>query len=67
MSATRGQQLEAPRAWSQPMLVVYPHGMRAAFDPRGRFFHPGDTLNGYVVDRLEREGDRVLAHLRTRP
>jgi hypothetical protein len=48
------------------MLLLYPHGMKAFFDPRGRFVRPGDLVNGYVIDRFEREGDEILAVLRYR-
>ena len=46
------------------MLLVYPHGMTAQFDPRGRYLRPGDLLNGYVLDRFEVEDGVVLAVLR---
>jgi hypothetical protein len=46
------------------MLLRYPHGMEAFFVPRGRFVRAGDLVNGYVVDRLEREGETVVAVLR---
>ena len=55
---------EPPPAWREPMVLVYPHGVTARFDPAGRFFRPGDLLNGYVVDRFEIEGETVLTHLR---
>ena len=55
---------EAPRAWREPMLLVYPNGATARFDPRNRFFRAGDVLNGYVVDRFEVDGEAVLAFLR---
>ncbi len=55
-----------PRAWNERMLLVYPHGMRATFDPRGRFVRAGDLVNGYVVDRFEHEGETVVAVLRYR-
>jgi len=48
------------------MRLVYPNGATAHFDPRNRFFRPGDLLNGYVIDRFEceDEGEGVLAFLR---
>jgi len=46
------------------MQLVYPNGGSAHFDPRDRFFRPGDVLNGYVIDRFEVEGETVLAFLR---
>jgi hypothetical protein len=56
--------LDPPLAWREPMLLVYPNAVTARFDPRDRFFRPGDVLNGYVIDRFEVEGELVLAHLR---
>ena len=53
-----------PCAYREPMLLVYPHGMAAEFDPRGRYLRPGDLVNGYVLDRFEVEGERILAVLR---
>jgi hypothetical protein len=50
-------------AWRERLVLLYPHGMKAFFDPRGRFVKPGDRLNGYVVDRFEVEGDEVVAIL----
>jgi hypothetical protein len=55
---------EAPGAWREPMLLVYPNGATARFDPRDRFVRAGDLLNGYVVDRFEVDGEAVLAFLR---
>ena len=55
---------EPPQAWREPMLLVYPNGATARFDPRDRFVHSGDLLNGYVVDRFEVDGEAVLAFLR---
>ena len=46
------------------MLLQYPHGMTARFDPRGRFLRPGDVVNGYVVDHFELAGFEVVAVLR---
>jgi hypothetical protein len=57
---------EPPPAWNDPMLVVYPNGGTARFDPRGRFYRAGDLLNGFVVDRLELDDERVVAVLRIR-
>jgi hypothetical protein len=55
---------EAPGAWREPLLLVYPNGATARFDPRDRFVRAGDLLNGYVVDRFEVDGEAVLAFLR---
>ena len=55
---------EPPRAWNERMLVAYPNGGTVPYDPCGRFYRPGDVLNGYVVDRFEVDGDRVIAILR---
>ena len=55
---------EPPQAWRDSMLLVYPNGATARFDPRDRFVRSGDLLNGYVVDRFEVEGEAVLAFLR---
>ena len=57
---------EPPRAWNDAMLLVYPNGGAARFDPRGRFYRAGDMLNGFVVDRFELDGDAVVAVLRVR-
>ena len=46
------------------MLVAYPNGGKVPYDPCGRFYRAGDVLNGYVVDRFEVDGDRVVAILR---
>jgi len=48
------------------MLLVYPNGGSARFDPRDRFFRPGDLLNGYVIDRFELDDETVVAYLRVR-
>lgn len=53
-----------PYAYRDPMLLVYPHGMTAQFDPRGRYLRAGDLVNGYVLDRFEVEGEKILAVLR---
>ena len=55
---------EPPTAWHDVMLLVYPNGGTARFDPRGRFYRAGDVLNGYVVDRFDLEGETVIAYLR---
>lgn len=55
---------EPPRSWHDLMLVVYPNGGVARFDPRGRFFRAGDVINGFVVDRFELDGEQVVAVLR---
>jgi len=46
------------------MLLVYPNGGTALFDPRDRFFRAGDLLNGYVIDHFEVDDEVVLAFLR---
>jgi hypothetical protein len=56
--------VQPPDAWREPMLLVYPNGATASFDPRGRFFRGGDLLNGFVLDRFELDGERVVAFLR---
>ena len=56
--------VEPPQTCREPMLLVYPHGMTAQFDPCGRYFRAGDLVNGYVLDRFEVEDDQVLAVLR---
>jgi hypothetical protein len=53
-----------PHAWREPMLLVYLNGGSARFDPRDRFFRPGDLLNGYVIDRFELDDETVVAYLR---
>ena len=57
---------EPPRAWNAAMLLVYPNGGAARFDPCGRFYRAGDFLNGCVVDRFELDGENVVAILRVR-
>jgi hypothetical protein len=52
-----------PLAYRDPMLLVYPHGMTAEFDPRGRYFRAGDLVNGYVLDHFEVDGEKILAVL----
>jgi hypothetical protein len=55
---------QPPDVWREPMLLVYPNGTTASFDPRGRFFRAGDLLNGFVLDRFELDEGRVVAFLR---
>jgi hypothetical protein len=55
---------EPPQVWRGPMLLVYPNGATAQFDPRGRFYRAGDVLNGCVLDRFELDGEVVVAFLR---
>jgi hypothetical protein len=55
---------EPPRTWRDPLLLLYPHGMTARFDPRGRFLRPGDLVNGYQLDHFEVDGLEVVAVLR---
>ena len=57
------QQAEAPFVWNDRLVLLYPHGMRAQFDPRGRFLRPGDLVNGYVLDRFEVEREEIVAVL----
>jgi hypothetical protein len=57
---------EPPRAWNDAMVLVYPNGGFARFDPRGRFYRAGDLINGYVVDRFELDGETVVAVLHVR-
>jgi hypothetical protein len=54
---------EPPRTWRDAMLLAYPHGMTAEFDPRGRYLRAGDLVNGYVLDRFELHGERVVGIL----
>jgi hypothetical protein len=67
MSATAEatRELAPPAAWNERMLLVYPHGMRALFEPIGRYFRPGDLINGYVLDHFEvsDDGESVLCVL----
>jgi hypothetical protein len=55
---------EPPVTYRDTMMLVYPHGMTAQFDPRGRYLRAGDLVNGYVLDRFEIEDDQVRAVLR---
>jgi len=55
---------EAPAVWREPLLLLYPHGVTARFDPRGRFLRPGDLVNGYLLDHFEVDGVAVVAVLR---
>ena len=65
MSAVLDQARSAqpPPAWNDRMLLAYPNGATVRFDPCGRFYRPGDVLNGCVVDRFELHGDEVVAVL----
>ena len=54
---------EPPPAWNDRMLLEYPNGGTVRFDPCGRFYRPGDRLNGYVLDRFEVDDERVVAIL----
>ena len=44
---------EPPTVWREPLVLLYPHGMTARFDPRGRFLRSGDVVNGYLLDHFE--------------
>ena len=55
---------EPPQVWREPLLLQYPHGMTARFDPRGRFLRPGDLVNGYLIDHFEVDALEVVAVLR---
>jgi hypothetical protein len=55
---------DAPSVWRDPLLLLYPHGMTARFDPRGRFLRAGDLVNGYVVDHFDVDEQDVVAVLR---
>jgi hypothetical protein len=55
---------EPPEVWRDPLLLRYPHGMTARFDPRGRFLRPGDVVNGYLLDHFDVEEQEVVAVLR---
>ena len=55
---------EPPAVWREPLLLQYPHGMTARFDPRGRFLRPGDLVNGYLIDHFEIDSYDVVAVLR---
>jgi hypothetical protein len=55
---------EPPTAWRDPLLLQYPHGMTARFDPSGRFLRPGDLVNGYVLDHFDVDEQEVVAVLR---
>ena len=52
--------------WRDPLLLLYPHGMTARFDPRGRFLRAGDLVNGYIVDHFDVDEQDVVAVLRPR-
>ena len=55
---------DVPSVWRDPLLLLYPHGMTARFDPRGRFLRAGDLVNGYVVDHFDVDEQDVVAVLR---
>ena len=55
---------EPPTVWREPLVLLYPHGMTARFDPRGRFLRPGDFVNGYLLDHFEVDETEVVAVLR---
>ena len=55
---------DAPPVWREPCVLLYPHGMTARFDPRGRFLRPGDLVNGYLLDHFEVDEYDVVAVLR---
>ena len=64
VTATETRVTPAPEVWRDRLVLLYPHGMKAAYDPRGRFLRPGDIVNGYVLDRFEVEREAVVAVLR---
>jgi hypothetical protein len=55
---------EPPTVWREPLVLLYPHGMTARFDPRGRFLRPGDIVNGYLLDHFDVDESDVVAVLR---
>ena len=55
---------EPPSVWREPLLLLYPHGMTARFDPRGRFLRAGDLVNGYLLDHFEVDEYEIVAVLR---
>jgi hypothetical protein len=55
---------EPPSVWREPLKLLYPHGMTARFDPRGRFLRAGDLVNGYLLDHFEVDEYEVVAVLR---
>jgi len=57
-------QAEPPTVWREPLVLLYPHGMTARFDPRGRFLRPGDFVNGYLLDHFDVDEAGVVAVLR---
>ena len=57
---------EPPPVWREPLILQYPHGMTARFDPRGRFLRPGDLVNGYIVDHFDVDVQDVVAVLRSK-
>jgi hypothetical protein len=55
---------DPPPVWRDPLMLLYPHGMVARFDPHGRFLRPGDLVNGYLLDHFEVDESDVVAVLR---
>jgi len=55
---------EPPSVWREPLLLLYPHGMTARFDPRGRFLRAGDLVNGYLLNHFEVDEYEIVAVLR---
>jgi hypothetical protein len=55
---------DPPTVWREPLVLVYPHGMTARFDPRGRFLRAGDLVNGYLLDHFDVDEQEVVAVLR---
>ena len=64
MTIARAPAPTQPPVWREPLLLLYPHGMLARFDPGGRFLRPGDLVNGYLLDHFEAQGSDVVAVLR---
>jgi hypothetical protein len=55
---------EPPTVWREPLVLLYPHGMTARFDPCGRFLRSGDLVNGYLLDHFDVDEFDVVAVLR---
>jgi hypothetical protein len=55
---------EPPTVWREPLVLLYPHGMTARFDPGGRFPRSGDLVNGYLLDHFDVDESDVVAVLR---
>jgi hypothetical protein len=55
---------EPPTVWREPLLLLYPHGMTARFDPRGRFLRAGDLVNGYDLYHFDVDEQEIVAVLR---